>query len=45
VGLKKGGKGEKGKRGKKPGLSFAPNIPGDAQGNNSAEDFGVMTQI
>jgi hypothetical protein len=32
-------KGEKGKRVKKPGLSFVPNFTGEAQGNNRAEDF------
>ena len=41
-GIKK--KGEKGKRGKgekgeKPELSSAPGFSGEAQGNNSAEDF------
>jgi len=37
----------KGKRrkGEKPELSSAPGFPGEAQGNNSAEDFDVMTQI
>jgi hypothetical protein len=37
----------KGKRrkGKKPALSSAPGFSGEAQGNNSAEDFGVMTKI
>ena len=36
----------KGKRreGEKPGLSSAPGFPGEAQGNNSAKDFGVMTK-
>jgi hypothetical protein len=43
----KRGRGEKGKRGKgeKPELSSARGFPGEAQGNNSAEDFGVMTKI
>jgi hypothetical protein len=41
-GIKKKGereKGEEGKRVKKSGLSFAPNFPGEAQGNNRAKDF------
>jgi hypothetical protein len=49
VGLKKGedlsrakrGKGEKAK-GERPELSFAPGFSGEAQGNNSAENFGVV---
>jgi hypothetical protein len=47
VGLKKRRKGEKGKRrkGEKSELSSAPGFSGEAQGNNSAEDFGVMTKI
>jgi hypothetical protein len=45
--FKAGRKGEKGKRrkGEKPALACVPGFSGEAQGNNSAEDFGVMTKI